>query len=168
MAEYKFCFDEQYIAEMMSRYRKQSNDRFWFLPLKIVCFLLLSALFALFVYKLLLIPSLLNSIFLAAVLFSSKFDDWFSMLRLRKLPFFGEEIQIKFTSTGLTESSAKHHNALSLEFFVKVQRLSDGFLIHLNLENANLFWCPDRTLISGNINQVEELFRQNVKKYQVL
>lgn len=161
--EYVIQFNEAFLLQALRRHRQQAKARFWFLPLKAICFVGISALLALTIYLRLWWVSLLPGIFLLLLVFGSKLDDWMVRRRMRHSPFNGLEVRILLNEQGYTASDAKSRSELAWSVFSRVKRFDDGFLAFG--APPMIYWWPDSAMRSGTVAEAKQLLRRHIARF---
>lgn len=161
--EYNIDFNEDHIVESFRRYKQQRPTRFWFMPLKVLCFVGLAALLGLCLYSRLWVPALAFGAFLMLLAIGPKLDDWLIRRRFRRSPFYGLEVSVCLSERGFASADAKSKVELAWSAFSGVRRFDDGFLA---FSGTGLFyWWPDRALKTGTVAEVAELLQRHTSDF---
>jgi hypothetical protein len=173
MNEYRVFYNEDYVLSSIERYRRQKHVYPWFIAVKIVCALGLSALLAIIVYAVttsmgssgpLLGIAVVIVAFLFLLLQGPRIDYIFLKRRLRRSPFYGDEMHILVSAAGVSLNTPRSQTTSKWSAFTKVRRLSSGFLVFT--DPTTFHWWPDSALSTGAITEVEHLLRANIAAYQ--
>lgn len=162
--EYFIQYNETHLIETMRRYRMQRLTRFWFLPLKALCYFGMAALLALCLYARLWWLALLPGGFLLLLVFGSKLDDFIMKRRFRRSPFHGLDVSVRLTEQGFASVDVKTKVELAWSAFTGVRRFNDGFLAFTG--PGAFYWWPDKALKIGTPGDVAELLRRHVGKFK--
>ena len=165
MIEYRFKLDENYIVESIMRWRKQHITRGMFIAIKaIASFLLIAFAILFFCFN----HYILGVVFIALVFFMYKghlVDLWLAKRRLRKSPYFNDNVVITISPESYHEKSDKSESTIAWSAFTKVRRFNDGVLL---FQGALVHWLPNSAIASGSVSLVEELARDNIGDYKII
>jgi hypothetical protein len=165
MSQYRFSYDDAYVIDFASRYRRQRRAYPWFTVVRVVCIAGLVALLAVIVvlavrqpnreWLALLSLSLVPLFFIVLLLLGPRLD--FALLKrgIRKSPFFGCEVQIAVSDAGVSVDTPKSQLSLSWSAYTRAKRLATGFILFSGPSPAH--WLPDRALVAGTVGDVERL-----------
>lgn len=169
MNEYRFSYDSDYVLRSSERYRRQRHVYPWFIAVKAFCGLGLAALLGVVVYgalntggnavPLVVIATVLGT-FILLLVQGSRIDYFFLKRRLKKSPFYRDDIQVELSDSGVCVSSARSQTALQWSAFTKARRLSDGFLVFVG--PTVFFWWPDAALTAGALDEVKRLLEAKI------
>lgn len=174
MNQYRFAFDESYAISSVSSYRRQRKVYPWFIAVKVVCFLGLAALLALIVVAAvgqahtnsatMLLVSLVPALFIVLLLMGPRLDYLVLKRRLKKSPFYGEEVQFAVADAGVSVNTPKSQSSLSWSAFTAAKRVSSGYLL---FSGPTVFhWLPDEALTGGSVADVQRLLQHNIRTYE--
>lgn len=163
--EYRVRYTEEYLLEALSHHRRQLWWRGSFYALKGF----LAALIALltvgaFVYRL-FVPAIVLSAVLGALLLGPPIDAWFAKRRLRKSPFYNNDLTFRISADELHVTGKNEDSRLKWSAFSKARRFSDGLLLFQGPHFFN--WLPDRAAVdAASITSAQELARAQIKDYR--
>lgn len=160
MPHYRLNITEDYLVECHQRYRAQSPNRIWLMPLKAIGFLGLVVLFAGGIYAKVYSMSAVPGFFLLLLLAGPRFDYWFMKRRFRRSPFCGNVSEIELSEAGYKSESNSGKAEIPWRTFTSGRRLPDGFLLFTG--PSQFHWWPDSALTEGNVADVEGLLRKSV------
>ena len=163
VAEYRFRFSEQHLVTTVTRFRQQARSRLWQLPVKMLCFIGMSVLFAFSLYNLILMPSVVLGVLIALLALGPRLDYWFMKRRFRRSPFYNNEMHISLTPNGYAASSTYSRVEVAWGALTKARRFPDGFLVFSGPQVC--YWWPDTSLTGGTVAEVENLLKQHVAEY---
>lgn len=173
MNEYCVSYNEEYILSSIERYRRQRQVYPWFIAVKIVCALGLALLIGIIVYGAIASPgkswplvliALVLGVFLLLLVQGPRIDYFFLKRRLRKSPFYGDELKILISQEGVAVNTPRSQTSLKWSAFTRARRLASGFLLFT--EPTVFHWWPDSALAQGTLAEVTTLLRQNVAAYE--
>lgn len=173
MNEYCVSYNEEYILSSVERYRRQRQVYPWFIAVKIICALGLALLIGIIIYGVLAWPGKSGPLVLIALVFTVFFlllgqgpriDYFFLKRRLRKSPFYGDELKILISQDGVAVNTPRSQTSLKWSAFTRARRLASGFLLFT--EPTTFHWWPDAALAQGTLEEVANLLRQNVASYE--
>lgn len=153
------------MVETLARFRRQSVLRWGLRALKLVGFIGLSALLAIFVWAKLVWASLLFAGFLALLAAGPHFDYWLCKYQFRKSPFYNDDLGITLTQDAYSCVGPRSQTKLAWSAFTKARRFTDGFLVFIDAHSP--IWLPDSALQAGGPQEVESILRSQVKDYAV-
>jgi hypothetical protein len=84
--------------------------------------------------------------------------------RLRKSPFYGDEINILVSEEGMSFETPRSQTNLKWAAFSYARRVAHGFLAFTDPKVAH--WLPDSALASGTPAEVELLLRENIVAFE--
>jgi hypothetical protein len=161
MNEYRVSYNEEYVLSSVERYRRQRHVYPWFIAVKVVCALGLAMLIAIIIYGALASPgksgppvliAFVLAIFLLLLIQGPRIDYFFLKRRLRKSPFYGDELTPRSQTT------------LRWSAFTRARRFPSGFLL---FTGPTVFhWWPDSARTQGTAEDVTCILRQNVAAYE--
>jgi hypothetical protein len=172
MNEYRVSYDEDYVLSSVERYRRQRQVYPWFVAVKVICALGLAALISIIIYGALsttgksaplILIALVLVVFLLLLVQGPRIDYFFLKRRLRKSPFYGDELNIRVSSEGVAVNAPKSEMSLKWSAFTRARRFASGFLLFT--EPTSFLWWPDSALMQGTPAEVGSLLRQNVPLY---
>ncbi len=173
MNQYRVSFDESYMIAGLSRYRRQRKVFPWFIAVKVVCTLCLSALLAIIVGAVvtqtgsnatpLLWISVVLATFIVLLLLGPRLDYFFIKRRLKKSPFYGGEMKIAVRDAGVSIDTQQSQTSMAWSAFTAAKRVTGGFLLHS--DPSQFYWLPDEALMVGAPADVERLLRENIRTY---
>ena len=173
MNEYRVSYDENYVLRSIERYRRQRHVYPWFIAVKIVCALGLAALISVVIYGAMSSPSksgplmligLVLGFFLLLLVQGPRIDYFFLKRKLRRSPFYGDELKIRVSAEGVAVNAPKAETSLKWSAFTRARRLAAGFLLFT--EPTVFHWWPDSALTQGTPAEVESLLRQHLVAYE--
>jgi len=173
MIQYRIFVTEGHILASVEKYRRQQKIRPWVTALKAVCAIGLSILLSLVIYGAsrvkgnggpLLLLGLVPLAFLWLLFQSHRLDYWFIKRRLRRSPFYEDEVRVGVSEAGVSVQTPRSEAVLQWPAFSRVLRLKDGFLVFTG--PAVFDWWPDLALCEGSTSELESLFEQNVQGYE--
>lgn len=162
-AEYKFRYDESFVAESLRRYRQRHPARILRWILKGVGFVGLGSLAT--VGFLADSPSLTGifALFILLLVAGPAFDVWWAKRRFRKSPFYNANVMIRLSDSGYLGEDRNSRTELSWAVFTDGSRLADGFLLFTGPRQFH--WFPDDALIAGSITEIEAVLKQKLSKF---
>jgi hypothetical protein len=173
MNEYHITFDEQYVVDSLDCYRRQRHVYPWFIAVKFLCGLGLAALLGIIVFGVITTtgnsaPLIVIGAVLCAFLFflamGPRLDYFFLKRRLKKSPFYGDQIRIEISDDGVVVKTERSVSALQWSAFTKAKRTNSGFLVFT--EPTQFHWWPDAFLVAGEPRHVDKLLKRKVALYQ--
>ena len=166
MVVYSVIFDAAFLTHAFQSYRKQKSLRYVIIIFKLA--FLLSMLFPVaFLVQRSYWWIALVYVGLVLVLFKAQsIDIWFLKRRLRRSPFWNQELVISITPQGLHLITANYDMMLKWSAFTKARTFEDGVLLFQG--NVIFNWLPDSALTEGTRAEVESLIQTNVKDYKRL
>lgn len=173
MSRYRVSYDEEYLLSGLEQYRKQRQVYPWFIAVKIVCALGLATLLAVIAYGAftvtgsegpLLLIGLVLVVFLLLLLQGPRLDCMLLKRRLRKSPFYGDEVNIFASVDGVCFETPRSKSLLNWSAFSRVRRVASGFLLFTDPKVCH--WLPDSGLVSGTSPEVESLLRKNIVAFE--
>ncbi len=173
MNRYRVSYNEEYILSSLEQYRRQRKVYPWFIALKIVCALGLALLISIVVYGALtfagrsgplVLISLVLVVFLLLLVQGPRLDYMLLKRRLRKSPFYGDEINIIVSEEGMSFETPRSKTSLKWSAFTYARRGAHGFLAFTDPKAAH--WLPDSSLTSGVPAEVELLLRKNIVAFE--
>ena len=163
--EYRLRYTEEYLLETLSHHRRQLWWRGSYYLLKGVLAALIALLTVLaFVYRLFVLAMILSAI-LGALLLGPPIDSWFARKRLRKSPFYNNDLTFRISADGLHVTGKNEDARLKWSAFSKARRFSDGLLL---FQGPHFFhWLPDKAAVDAtSVAGAQELARTQVKDYR--
>lgn len=173
MNEYCISYTEEYILSSVERYRRQRQVYPWFIAVKIICALGLALLIGIIAYGVLAWPgnsgplifiALALTVFFLLLVQGPRIDYFFLKRRLRRSPFYGDELKILVSREGIVVNTPRSQASLKWSVFTRARRLASGFLLFT--EPTAFHWWPDSALAHGTLEEVTDLLRQNVVAYE--
>ncbi len=173
MNKYRVFYNEDHIFSSIEQYRRQRRVYPWFIAVKVACALGLAALLAIIIYGVvtsigktgpLVLIAGVPVFFLLLLVLGSRIDNFFLKRRLKKSPFYGDEIIIDISDSGVAVSTPRSQAALQWSVFTTARRLGAGFLVFTGPTAFD--WWPDAALAGGTLNEVERLLRANIADYE--
>lgn len=173
MNEYRVPYNEQYVLSSVERYRRQRRVYPWFIFAKAVCGFGLALLILIVAYGALASPSksgplffvaIVPGVFLVLLFLGPRIDYFVLKRRLRKSPFYGEELKIVLSQDGVIVDTAKSQTSLKWSAYSRARRLATGFLIFT--EPTVFQWLPDSALAQGSLTDVTDLLRRSIPAYE--
>ena len=107
-----------------------------------------------------LLLGLIPVTFLVLLALGPKIDYWLVKRRLRKSPFYGNELVVTVADSGVSLETPKSKAEVSWSAFTKAHYVSDGILIFLG--PSQFEWWPNLRLVVGHTSEVEGLVRRHV------
>lgn len=173
MNRYRVSYNEKYILSSLEQYRRQRKVYPWFIAVKIACALGLALLIAIVAYGALTFTgnsgplaliSLVLVVFLLLLVQGPRLDYMLLKRRLRKSPFYEDEINILVSEEGMSFETPRSQTSLKWSAFTSATRVAHGFLAFTDPKSAH--WLPDSALTSGAPADVEFLFRKNIVAFE--
>ena len=163
-AEYRFTFDEAFVAESLKRYRKSHPARMLRWALKSFGFVGLGLLAAVGIVAKILPLTGIFVFFIILLAVAPAFDFWLMKRRFRKSPFYNSNVVIRFSDNGYYGEDPQSRTELAWSAFTEGCRLPDGFLLFT--EPQRFHWFPDRALVSGHVAEIQPVLKQVVKRFR--
>jgi hypothetical protein len=163
-AEYKFRYNELFVAESFERYRQHHPMRLLRWALKGLGFIGLGSLAALGVIADSAPLTGMFSFFIVLLVSGPAFDMWWAKRRLRRSPFYNTDVIVRLSDAGYFGEDANSRTELSWAVFTDGSRLPDGFLLFTGPQQFH--WFPDRALVAGEIPEIESVLKQKLSKFR--
>src|SRR5262245_47042109 len=125
-AEYKFRYDEPFVAESLRRYRRH-HPRLLRWILKSVGFIGLGSLAAVGVFANSTLLTGIFVFFIVLLVAGPAFDIWWAQRRFRKSPFYNTNVVVRLSDAGYFGEDVNSRTELSWAAFTDGSRLPDGF-----------------------------------------
>jgi hypothetical protein len=100
--------------------------------------------------------------FLFLLALGPRIDYWFMKRRLKKSPFYGNELLINVAESGVSLTTPGSKTELSWSVFTMAHYLSDGILVFLG--PSQFEWWPNAALVVGHRGEVERVVRLHVAR----
>jgi hypothetical protein len=107
---------------------------------------------------------LVLAVFLLLLLQGPRIDYFLLTRRLRKSPFYGDELKIIVSQEGVAVDTQRSQTSLKWSAFTRARRFASGFLLFTG--PTAFHWWPDSALAEGTLTEVTSLLRQNVPSYE--
>jgi hypothetical protein len=168
-AEYRMRYTESYLLESLARYRRQLWWRGQYGALRWVLAVVLALLAGLAFYHRAFLPSIVLGGFLGmllgAIFFGDPIDAWNAKRRLRKSPFYNNDLTFRISESELHITGSNEDTHLKWSAYSKARRFSDGVLLFQGPSFFN--WLPDAAAIDkSSIEQLQTIVRERVKDYR--
>ncbi|MCO7223760.1 YcxB family protein [Pleionea sp. CnH1-48] len=161
----KFNFDTEYIQATLDAYRKMHKARGLRILLKIVSFIGLLALLAIFVFisinydKSVLFAAAFMVLLMVLLVMSPKLDYWYCQRKLRLSPFNNDAVSVSFDDDGMelvTESSEARWkwNLIERSIFVE-----SGIFVYHNKDEC--LFVPNKNGVAIDLGALESLLERN-------
>ena len=175
MNEYRVLYDEEFVTDAASHYRGRRKVYPWFIVVKALCFLGLTALLVVCLVLAVqavgrgasggvFLVSLVPALFIFLLMLGPRVDYALMRRRLKKSPFYGGEAHICVAESGVSVRTPRSDLSLSWAAFTHVKRLANGFMLFSGPDSW--YWWPDSALASGTVGDVERLLRISVPSYE--
>lgn len=159
MPQYRICLTEDYLVECAQRYRTQSPNRIWVLPLKAIGFLGLAGLTVVGISAKSFSMAAIPGFFLLLLLAGPRFDYWLMKRRFRRSPFRDDVLLVDLSEAGYKSEANSGKAEIPWRTFTKGRRFDDGFLLFIG--QSQFHWWPDSALIEGSASDVDKLLRMS-------
>lgn len=97
---------------------------------------------------------------------SRRLDHWMFIRRLRKSPFYLDEVEIVLSLEGFISTETKSRVEFKWGVFTDAVRFPDGFLLLVG--QHQFYWLPHSALASGSASEVEALLRHALPSFREL
>lgn len=163
-AEYKFLYDEAFVAEGLKRYRQRHPARILRWVLKSVGFIGLGLLAAVGLFSDTAAMTGIFAFFIVLLVAGPAFDIWWAKRRFRKSPFYNTSVMVRLSDSGYVGEDKNSRAELSWAVFTEGARLPDGFLLFTGPQQFH--WLPDRSLVAGDKAEIELVLKQKLSKFR--
>lgn len=163
-AEYKFRYDESFVAESLTRFRQHHPTRILRWLLKGVGFMGLGSLAAVGVFADSAPLTGIFAFFILLLVAGPTFDMWWAKRRIRKSPFYNASVMIRLSDSGYLWEDKNSRTELSWAAFTDGPRLADGFILFTAPQQFH--WLPDHALVAGNITELEAVLKQKLSRFR--
>jgi hypothetical protein len=173
MSQYQVTYNEDYILNSLEQYRRQRHVYPWFIAIKIVCALGLALLIAIVLHGMittsgktapLLMVFFTLAAFLVLLLQGPRLDYMLLKRRLRKSPFYGDEINISVSEDGVSFKTQRSQATLNWSAFTFARRVGTGFLVFTDPKTSH--WWPDAALTNGTLAEIKHHLRTNIPNFE--
>lgn len=164
IAEYRFKYDEAFIAETVKSYRRSHPARMLRWAMKSFGFFGLGLLALVGIYA--RDPAITGVFvfFIVVLALAPVFDYWWAKRRIRKSPSFNADVLVRFSSEGFFAEEPNARVELAWSAFTDGSRLPHGLLLFTAPDR--FYWLPDRALTSGSVQELAALLEQKVRKFR--
>ena len=166
MIQFEFKIDEDYFITALKKYRRQHFSRCILIVIKSIASFFLLALSALTLYGRNWWISAFFIVLIVLLFKSHLIDIWLFKRRFRKSPYRNDDTLITISDDGLQEVSDKSESKVKWCLYVKACRFQDGFLIFQTQKSFD--WLPDSAMTKGSTEDLEEIIKNNIKKYRII
>lgn len=97
-------------------------------------------------------------------LWGSLIDRFIIIYKLKKSPFFNNNISVKIDQDGLHNSDNHSNLDLSWSAITKSRKFCDGFMLFTGPNIYN--WLPDSSLMPGEKDQLEKIAEKHIIDYK--
>ena len=159
MPAFEFTFSEPFLIEAFRRTRqsrRQGN------PLLFVFRPALLGLGAAGIFLLHSYPA--GATLVLVAIFGQRVTELLTARRFRKSPYYNEHVCSELSSEGLTGGGSIGAAKFTWAAFTSARRFSDGFLLFQGPNNFN--WLPNRALVEGTVEEVDQLLQEHVVDYR--
>lgn len=160
MTIYEINFDKQYITEATKKYRASNSTKWLRITLKFICFIGLGLLLALAIWKSIHLLGIIAVFIILLLVAGPYLDFWYARNKLKKHPHYGNNVNISLTLESVHIKTDISDTTLTWDAFSKFIKLKLGFLLFVS--NDEYFWLPNSCLVSGSVDEVDELISANL------
>jgi len=160
MIAVSYTFDANYLIESHNRFKRQRNRRMRVIIPGALAGLCLTITSIFLIHSREIVMGIIPILFVSIAVIAMVYERWSLKRQIRKLPFKGDEIEVRVSDESFDLSSSLAKTSLKWGVFTKVVHFEDGILL---FESPRAyFWMPYSGLRAGNIQQLEELLRKHI------